>query len=187
MTVGVLALQGDFAEHLAVFQALNVDAREVRNPQDLAACSHLVIPGGESTVMGKLLRTAGLREPMIKSAISGDLAIFGTCAGAILLAKEIHGKNSPEGLGLMDIAVDRNAYGTQHQSFHVDIEVSGIGIVPVAFIRAPKITRVGNDASVLASHEGMPVLLKQGRLLACACHSEVRGETSIHEYFLKIS
>jgi 5'-phosphate synthase pdxT subunit len=114
------------------------------------------------------------------------LAVFGTCAGAILLASDILGKNAPEGLGLMDIAIDRNAYGTQIQSFHADVAVRGIGKIPVAFIRAPKIIRVGNNGEILASYEGAPVLVRQGRFLACTCHPEVRGETGIHRMFLKM-
>src|SRR3990167_4012427 len=184
MTVGVLALQGDFAEHCTVLHSLNVETKEVRTPEDLAACSHLIIPGGESTVMGKLLTSSGIRDPLIQRANAGDLAIFGTCAGAILLAKEILGKNTPEGLGLMDISVDRNAYGTQLHSFEAEIAIEGIGSVPVAFIRAPKITRVGNGVDILASYEGMPVLVRQGRCIASTCHPEVRGEAALHRYFL---
>lgn len=186
MIVGVLALQGDFAEHMAVLGSLHCEAKEVRIPEDLAECSHLIIPGGESTVMGKLLLSSGIRPELLKKMEQGTLAIFGTCAGAILLAKEIHGKNSPEGLGLIDMTVDRNAYGTQLHSFHADIAVTGIGTISVAFIRAPKITRVGKDVEILASYEGMPILVRQGRFLACACHPEVRGETAIHRYFLSM-
>lgn len=182
--IGVLALQGDFAEHMDVLHALNVEAREVRTPEDLAECSHLIIPGGESTVMGKLLTSSGIRKPLVERAQRGDFAVFGTCAGAILLAKDIVGKHAPEELGLMDISVDRNAYGTQLQSFHADIAVTGIGTIPVAFIRAPKITRVGKDVEILASFEGVPVLVRQGRFLASACHPEVRGEGGVHRMFV---
>ncbi len=186
MIVGVLALQGGFAEHLVVLRSIGSQVKEVRTAEDLAACSHLIIPGGESTVMGKLLTSSGIREPLLKRANAGDLAIFGTCAGAILLAKEILGTNAPEGLGLMDITVDRNAYGTQLHSFEAELAVEGIGPIPVAFIRAPKITRVGNDVAILASYEGAPVLLQQGRFLACTCHPEVRGESAVHRVFLSM-
>lgn len=186
MTVGVLALQGDYAEHMKVLRSLNVETKEIRTPGDLSQCSHLIIPGGESTVMGKLLTSSGIRDPLLKRANAGDLAIFGTCAGAILLAKEILGKNAPEGLGLMDITVDRNAYGTQIHSFDTEIVVEGLGTIPVAFIRAPKIRRVGKNVEILASHEGTPVLLRQGRFLACTCHSEVRGEPRIHQLLLTL-
>ena len=186
MFIGVLALQGDFAEHIAVLHALEAEPKEIRTPEDLVSCSHLIIPGGESTVMGKLLTTSGIREPLIKRANAGDLAIFGTCAGAILLAKDIQGKNAPDGLGLMDITIDRNAYGTQLHSFETEISVEGIGSVPVAFIRAPKIMRVGKDVETLALHEGAPVLLRQGRFLASACHPEVRGESAVHRVFLSM-
>lgn len=186
MIIGVLALQGDFAEHMAVLHALNVEVREVRTPEDLAECSHLIIPGGESTVMGKLLTSSGIRPAILKRATEGTLAIFGTCAGAILLAQEILGKNAPEELGLIDMTIDRNAYGTQLQSFHADIVVTDIGTVPVAFIRAPKITRVGKDVEILASCDGNPVLVRQGRFLASTCHPEVRGEAAVHRYFLNM-
>ena len=186
MIVGVLALQGDFAEHTTVLQSLGVDTREVRTPEDLALCDRLIIPGGESTVMGKLLKSSGILPTLVDRAHTGSLAIFGTCAGAILLAKDIVGKNAPEGLGLIDMTIDRNAYGTQLQSFHADISVPSIGMVPVAFIRAPKITRVGKDATILASYEGMPVLVRQGKFLASACHPEVRGETALHRYFMNM-
>lgn len=185
--IGVLALQGDTAEHIALLSGMGVDTREVRTPEDLAPCDRLIIPGGESTVMRTLLRSSGILPALMDRAHRGMLAIFGTCAGAILLAKEIIGKNAPEGLGLIDVTVDRNAYGTQLQSFHADITVQKIGIIPVAFIRAPKITRVGKDVEILASHEGTPVLVRQGRFLASACHPEVLGETAMHRYFLNIS
>lgn len=184
VTVGVLALQGDFAEHLAVLRSLGIASKEVRTPADLESYDRLIIPGGESTVMSKLLDSTGLRAAILERAKKGTLPIFGTCAGAILLASQILGKNSPQGLGLIAMTVDRNAYGTQEQSFHADIDVKGIGMVPVAFIRAPKITNVGDGVEVIASYEGVPVLVRQGEFLAATCHPEVRGETSIHKLFL---
>ena len=184
MTVGVLALQGDFAEHIAVLQTLHTDAREVRTPADLSACDRLIIPGGESTVISKLLRTSGLWGPLLTRAKGGDFPIYGTCAGAILLASNLTGKNPPETLKLMDITVDRNAYGTQLQSFDVTLEIERIGKLLVSFIRAPKITCIGANVEVLATHAGDPVLVREGKLLAGTFHPEVRGQSEIHKLFL---
>lgn len=186
MVVGVLALQGDFAEHITVLRSLGVETKEVRTPEDLALCDRLIIPGGESTVMSKLLKSSGILVVLMDRARGGTLPMFGTCAGAILLAKDIVGKNAPEGLKLIDMTVDRNAYGTQLQSFHADLVVDGIGTISVAFIRAPKITRVGKDVEILASYEGVPVLVRQGRFLAGTCHPEVRGEGRVHRLFLEM-
>ncbi len=192
--VGVLAFQGDFAEHMQVLHSLNAEAIEVRNLEDLAKVDRLIIPGGESTVMAKFLESTGMRQQIIarveaepNAKSQKPLAVYGTCAGAILLAKEVTGKNSPQPLGLMDITVDRNAYGTQLQSFEADIVVKNINTpIHCSFIRSPKITRVGPDVEILASHEGVPVLVRQGRLLAATFHPEVRGNTVIHEMFLAL-
>jgi len=186
MTVGVLALQGNFAEHMAVLQKLKVETGEVRSAADLVACDRLIIPGGESTVMARLLKSSGLWE-MIHTRVENDsLPIFGTCAGAILLAKDVLGKNAPDTLGLLDIAVDRNAYGSQLQSFDAEISLQGEGKISVAFIRAPKITRIGEGVEVLAEYEGEPVIIRQGKFLASACHPEMHGETAMHRIFLNM-
>ncbi|MDO8480422.1 MAG: pyridoxal 5'-phosphate synthase glutaminase subunit PdxT [Nanoarchaeota archaeon] len=182
--VGVLALQGDFREHFAVLCKLGVDAKEVRTKEDLSRVDGLIMPGGESTTINKLLRRQGLDEEIKRKARIG-FPVFGTCAGAILLSKEIIG-DSQQPLGLLDISVKRNAYGAQLDSFEEDIDVKGIGLVKAAFIRAPLITRVGKGAEVLARYQGNPVLVRQGNLLASTFHPEIEGETKIHELFLKM-
>jgi pyridoxal 5'-phosphate synthase pdxT subunit len=183
--VGILAYQGDVAEHEAVLDMLKQKHRQVRTTDDLSGVTHLIIPGGESTVIGRFLGMWGLGKEIQKRVKAGTLAVFGTCAGAILVSRKIAGKNNPSPLGLIDIAVDRNAYGTQIDSFEAEIDVRGIGKhVPVAFIRAPKLTKVGKGVDVLAKRGDDPVLIRQGRVLASVCHPEARGETAIHRLFL---
>lgn len=184
MIVGVLALQGDFAEHMRVLHSLNLNAQEVRTLDDLAHIDRLIIPGGESTVMSRFLVEEGLMEEIRTRSVNGKLPILGTCAGAILLAKTVTGKNPPQALELMDISVERNAYGTQLDSFAEEIDVVGIGKKRVSFIRAPKIMNVESDVRVLASHQGAPILVQQGDLLAATFHTEVKGDTWLHELFL---
>ena len=187
MIVGVLAFHGDFAEHIALLRSMKVDTREVRSVEDMKEISHLIIPGGESTVMSRFLTMTGLGAEIKQRVKKGTLPVYGTCAGAILLAKKIMRKNPPGSLGLMDITVERNAYGTQLQSFHAQVSVKGMKKkIPVAFIRAPQITFTGKDVEVLATHGGHPVLVRQGRLLAGTFHPEVRGEKAIHEMFLSL-
>ena len=210
-TIGVLAFQGDFAEHLDVLGTLNVNAIEVRSLEDLAKVDGLIIPGGESTVIARFLKETGVGEEIVKRTQRGilpagtkKLSVYGTCAGAIVLAKEATGKNAPKPLGLIDITIDRNAYGSQVDSFEATIRVemphrrdarSGVSTkqhtkqktfenIPVAFIRAPKIKRAGKDVEVLAKHKGLPVLVRQGNVLAGTFHPEVRGENRIHRLFL---
>ncbi len=186
MTVGVLALQGDFAEHIAVLRSLSVTAKEIRTAEALQTIDALIIPGGESTVMSQFLYQFGMAEVIVERAQNG-MPVYGTCAGAIIVAKKALGKNAPQTLGLIDIDVDRNAYGSQIQSFETPIEVKGVNRpVPVAFIRAPIISRVGLDVEVLASHEKKPILVRQGSVLAGTFHPEIRGETAIHELFLRM-
>ncbi len=185
MTVGILAFQGNVAEHASVLGALKQDVREVRTIEDLRGIAHLILPGGESTVIGRFLKLWGLDKEIVSRARAGDLALFGTCAGAILLSKKILGHNNPESLDLLDIDIDRNAYGTQRDSFEAALAVKGIPKpVPVAFIRAPKIVRIGKGIETLAKVGNDPVLVRQGRILASACHPEARGETAIHRLFL---
>ena len=187
MTIGVLAFHGDFAEHMELLHAMKKSAREVRSIDDLREISHLIIPGGESTVMSGFLTSTGIAAVIQKRVKEGSLAVYGTCAGAILLARKITGKNSPRSLGLMDMTVERNAYGTQLQSFGAELSIKGIsGKLPVAFIRAPIITKVGKGVEVLASVKGSPVLVRQGRLLAGTFHPEVRRQTAIHKLFLSL-
>ncbi len=185
MNAGVLAFHGDFAEHIDVLRKLAVKAIEIRRRVDLEDIDHLIIPGGESTVMSRFLEEGGL-GPLIKArAADGSLAVYGTCAGAILVSRRATGKNAPKTLGLLDITVERNAYGTQAQSFETTVSVKGLkGPLPVAFIRAPVITSVGKSVEILASHGGKSVLVKDGRILAGTFHPEIRGEQSIHRMFL---
>ncbi len=185
MVIGVLAFQGDFSEHIAVLHSLHVPAIEVRSLSDLSKVGALIIPGGESTVIAKFLEETGVGKETTKRVKAETLSVYGTCAGAIVLSKKVTGKNSPRSLGLIDITIDRNAYGTQLDSFEADIRVKGIqGKIPVSFIRAPKITRVGKSVEVLAEHEGIPVLVRQGRVLTGTFHPEVRLAVRIHRLFL---
>lgn len=185
-TIGVLALQGDFAEHLKLLETMHVTAKAVRSLEGLANISGLIIPGGESTVMSVLL-IQEMREEIQRRRGNGSLPIYGTCAGVILLAQEITGKNPPPSLALMDITVERNAYGTQLQSFqdHIRLKGESKGFL-VTFIRAPKITRVGKHVEVLASHESHPVLVREGSLLAGTFHPELTSEPRIHRIFLQL-
>jgi 5'-phosphate synthase pdxT subunit len=183
--IGILAFQGNIAEHKAVLQALDEPAIEVRTLQDLAQVEHLIIPGGESTVLSRFLKMEKLDAEIKKRGGEGLLAVFGTCAGAILLSTNITGGKGAEPLGLIDIDTDRNAYGTQIDSFETALAVKGMTKpVNASFIRAPLITRVGKGVEVLATHQNHPVIVRQGRILASSCHPEMRGETAIHRLFL---
>ncbi len=188
MKVGILALQGSFAEHEAVLRKLKQEFVLVKTKQDLKGLTHLIIPGGESTTLEKLLRKAGMWEGiegrMIHSTGSGQanvecrieskkLKIFGTCAGAIILAK----------LG-MDIEIERNGYGSQQDSFEAELESEMFSELQGIFIRAPKF-KVGKMGIVLANFNDQPVLVEQDNFLVCSFHPELIGETRIHKYFLK--
>jgi len=179
---GVLALQGDFREHARTLEAAGATPREVRVPAHLAEVDCLVIPGGESTAIAKLARAYGLVEP-VRERAAGGMPVFGTCAGMIALANEIEGGEPL--FGLMDIAVRRNAYGRQVDSFEADLDVRGIEHpVRGVFIRAPWIERIGAGVEVLAEFEGRPVVLEQAKLLVASFHPELVGETGLHRYFL---
>jgi len=185
LPVGVLSLQGDFREHLQVFQRLGINAQPVRRASELSTISGLVIPGGESTTIGKLSRIFELFDP-IKNIIEDGLPVFGTCAGLIMLADEItDGIDGQETFGGLDVVVQRNAFGNQTESFEVDLEFTGIaGAVHAAFIRAPIITRVGDSAQIVASlADGRVVGVQQGNRLGISFHPEVTGEDRIHSYF----
>lgn len=187
MTVGILGFHGDVAEHLDILRSLKMKTIEARSVVDLQLATHLIIPGGESTVMARFLADTGVGEVIKKRVNDRSLAVYGTCAGAILLASKVTGKNAPRPLGLMNITIDRNAYGTQAQSFMADLKIKGMkGNHPVAFIRAPIITKVGSDVEILASHKENAVLVRQGRILAGTFHPEVRGHESVHKYFLTL-
>lgn len=183
--VGVLGLQGDFREHLQAFDRLGIPSVLVKRPAELSEVSGLVIPGGESTTIGKLARIFEIFEP-IKTAISEGLPVFGTCAGLIMLADEItDGIAGQETFGGLDVVVQRNAFGHQLDSFEVDLPFAGIsGTVHAAFIRAPLISSVGEKATVVASLEdGRVVGVTQGNRLGISFHPEVTGEDRIHSYF----
>jgi 5'-phosphate synthase pdxT subunit len=187
MIVGVLALQGDVSEHRKILEQLGAEVSEVRTVEDLQNIDRLVIPGGESTAITKLLASTGLDIAIVKKYRAGDFPIFGTCAGAIVLAKTVLGKNAPIPLGLLDITIDRNAYGSQHQSFETPLTITGIKRpVTVRFIRAPKISSVGKKVEILASDGALPVLVREGNLLAATFHTEVTGETAVHQLFLDL-
>ncbi|GAC1359829.1 MAG: pyridoxal 5'-phosphate synthase glutaminase subunit PdxT [Herpetosiphon sp.] len=187
MTVGVLALQGAFSEHEQMLRGLGEEVIQVRLPQQLDQIDRLIIPGGESTTIGKLLVAFGLLEP-IRARAQRELPIWGTCAGMILLAHTItDGRPNQPSLDLMDITVRRNAFGRQLDSFEASITFEGIGGTPfpAVFIRAPLIERVDGDVEVLAQlpHSKI-VAVRQGRLLATAFHPELSGDDRLHRYFL---
>lgn len=185
--VGVLALQGDFREHIAVLRGLDADAVPVRRPEELAAVDGLVIPGGESSVMDKLSRAFGLAEPL-KAAIAEGLPVYGTCAGLIMLADAIvDGIAGQQSLGGLDVAVRRNAFGSQVDSFETDLDIPALGGEPMhaVFIRAPIVESVGPAATALAHvPDGRVVAVEQGNLLGTSFHPEITGDTRFHAYFL---
>jgi 5'-phosphate synthase pdxT subunit len=172
--VGVLAVQGNFREHAAMLRRLGAEAVEVRKPQQLDGLDGLIVPGGESTTFMRLMRLYGLDEAVREF----DGPIFGTCAGMIVLDRN-H-------LGLIDLEVDRNAYGRQVASFEADLELAGeTSPLRGVFIRAPRVRDVGPDVEVLAEQDGVPVLLRQGRLLVAAFHPELTDDARVHELFLQ--
>ena len=175
MTIGVLAVQGNFREHAAMLRSLGADVREVRLPEQLEGLDGLVIPGGESTAIMRLIRLYGLEEAIR----SFSAPVLGTCAGMILLDRA-H-------LGLVDVEVERNGYGRQVASFEADLELEGEA-EPLrgVFIRAPRVADAGPDVEVLASHDGDPVLLRQGRFLVASFHPELTDDTRVHERFLDL-
>jgi len=186
MKAGVLALQGAFREHREVLDALGVETVEVRVPADLSALDLLVLPGGESTTMSKLLVTSGLLDPL-RERLRDGLPALGTCAGLILLAREVlDGRPDQAPLDAIDCTVRRNAYGTQLQSFEAPLEVAGLrgGAFPGVFIRAPVIERVGEHVEVLAEHDGHPVLCRSGAVWVTTFHPELSGDLRVHQSFL---
>jgi pyridoxal 5'-phosphate synthase pdxT subunit len=185
--VGVLALQGDFREHIAVLKQLGADAFAVRRPGELAELHGLVIPGGESSVMDKLSRAFGLAEPL-KHAIACGLPVYGTCAGLIMLADTVlDAIRGQQSLGGLDVAVRRNAFGSQVDSFETDLDIPAVGDQPMhaVFIRAPIVESVGDRATALAALEdGRVVAVEQGNLLGTSFHPEMTGDHRFHQYFL---
>jgi 5'-phosphate synthase pdxT subunit len=185
-TIGVLALQGDFREHREVLERLEVSVSEVRLPQDLEGLDGLIIPGGESTTIVRLMRTSDLLEPLRKMAVDG-FPVWGTCAGMILLAKRLDATGIPA-LEAMDMCVHRNAFGRQVDSFEADLHVPVLGEPPfhAVFIRAPIIEEVGPGVQVLARlPDGTPVAARQGHLLATAFHPELTPDPRFHRFFLQ--
>ncbi len=190
MVIGVLALQGDFVEHIAMLRRIGAETREVRLPEQLEDLDGLVIPGGESTTIGKLANDFGMLEPLRR--FGEQKAIWGTCAGAIFLSKDVH-RQQPL-LGLMDIKVERNAFGRQVASFEVDLDVAALrqiapngGPYHAVFIRAPLIESVSGDAQILARlDDGRIVAAQQGRLLATSFHPELTRDDRFHRYFLHL-
>ena len=181
MKIGVLALQGAFREHLDTLRAIGVEGVRVREPADLKGIDGLILPGGESTTMRQLIERWGLREPILRMAERGA-PIFGTCAGMIVLAREIAGGEEPI-LPLLDVTVERNAFGRQLDSFETDVPVSILGDRPVhaVFIRAPIIERTGPDVDILARlDDGRIVAVRERNILATAFHPELAGETRFH-------
>lgn len=188
LTVGVLALQGDFSEHIDVLRRLGVDAVEVRLPAQLHDIDALIIPGGESTTITRLLDIYELREPIRRLGVDG-MPIWGTCAGAIVLAKQATGLDRPN-LALMDIEVRRNAFGRQVDSFEANLSINGIdgGPFHAVFIRAPSIDRVGAAVDVLATlDDGTIVAAQEGRLLATSFHPELTGDARFHEKLIALA
>ncbi|MFB3120101.1 MAG: pyridoxal 5'-phosphate synthase glutaminase subunit PdxT [Stenotrophomonas maltophilia] len=188
MIIGVLALQGDFAEHIAILEELGVETQEVRLPHQLKGLDGLIMPGGESTTLSRLMTIYELREPVQAMAARGE-AIWGTCAGMVMMASEIT-EQDPVPLKIMDIGVVRNAFGRQVDSFEQDLFVAGLDDPPyhAVFIRAPVITRVGDQVQVLASlPDGRPVAVQQGQLLATSFHPELTSDTRLHRRFLDLT
>jgi 5'-phosphate synthase pdxT subunit len=188
--VGVLALQGDVGEHMAVLADLGALPVEVRRPEHLAAVDGLILPGGESTTISLLLESSGLGVALAERLHDG-MPSFGTCAGMILLAAEVvDGRPDQAGFGAIDISVRRNAFGRQVDSFETDLEVDGVpgGPVPAVFIRAPVVERTGPGVEVLATIPGepaQPVVCREGPVLVAAFHPELTGDSRLHELFLK--
>ena len=190
MKIGVLALQGAFAEHRKMLGKLGIESFEIRKKSDLSNAVNnndidgLIIPGGESTVIGKLLYDLDLFDDIKKLILEG-LPVFGTCAGLILLAKEIE-NDSRTYLGAMDIKVRRNAYGRQLGSFFTESEFKGLGVIPMTFIRAPYISSVGKKVEILSEVDGNIVAAKENNILVTSYHPELNDDLKVHEFFIEM-
>lgn len=184
--IGVLALQGAFREHRKMLERCGVQTLEIRKPEELDQIQGLVIPGGESTTIGKLMVEWGLMEE-IKARAAQGMAIYGTCAGMILLAKDIIGSDQPR-LGLMDIVVQRNAFGRQRESFEAEMDVPEFGdkLMRAVFIRAPYIDAAGPEVQVLATVNNKIVIARQGQFLATSFHPELTDDERVHRYFVNM-
>ena len=188
MKIGILALQGAFEEHEKVLEKLGVASVEIRNLDDFqqhqSDMSGLILPGGESTTMGKLLRDQQMLIP-IREAILSGLPVFGTCAGLILLAREITSQEESH-LATMDIVVERNAYGRQLGSFYTEAECKGVGKIPMTFIRGPIISSLGEDAEILASVDDQIVAAQEKNMLGTSFHPELTDDARLHQYFINM-
>ena len=184
--VGVLALQGAFRAHEEALSTLGIESRQVRTPAHLAEVDALVMPGGESTTMSRLLETSGLFDPLAER-IAGSMPVFGTCAGMILLATDVlDGRPDQRSFAAIDLAVRRNGYGRQVDSFETDIDVVGLDDpFHAVFIRAPKVESVGSDVEVLASHDGVPVLARHDAVYVASFHPELTGDARLHAAFVQ--
>ena len=184
-TVGVLALQGDFREHLVVVERLGAVGHEIRLPEDLEGIDALIIPGGESTTIGKLATRFGLMEPL-RGLISGGLPTYGTCAGLIFASSTLTEGSQPL-LGVLDVVVQRNAFGRQNESFETELEIVGFDTpFHAVFIRAPWVEKVGSDVEVLASVEGHPVMVKQENIIGTSFHPELTADDRIHQMLVEM-
>jgi len=186
--VGVLALQGDVLEHVIRLQEIHADVVMVRRAHDLEGLDGLVMPGGESTTIAHLLNTSGVRSAL-EDKLRDGLSVFGTCAGLILLSRDIlDGRSGQWSYGVIDVAVRRNGYGRQIASFEASIEVTGVGHVPGVFIRSPKIERCGSEVEILATYDHgdgeHPVLVRQGNAWGCSFHPELTGDPRVHQLFV---
>ena len=185
MKVGILALQGDVREHKRILIKLNAEPIEVKLPQDLEDLDALIIPGGESTTIGMLMKKYKL-DSKIKQKHKQGMPIYGTCAGAIGIAKDIMDNNQPK-LGLVDISIKRNDYGRQIESFEADLSIKNIGEFKGVFIRAPTIKSFYNGVETLSEHKNSPVMVRQNDILITTFHPELTNDTRIHEYFLNMA
>jgi pyridoxal 5'-phosphate synthase pdxT subunit len=185
-TIGVLALQGDVPEHLQALREAGAEAAPVKTREALERVDGLVIPGGESTTVGMLLERFALMEPL-RRRVEAGMPLFGTCTGLILMAREIVGSRQPR-IGCMDVAVERNAYGRQVDSFETEIPSAlGEAPLPAVFIRAPRVTRVEPGVEVLAETEAGPVLVRQGHMLGAAFHPELTEDRRVHALFVEMA
>ena len=184
-TVGVLALQGDVREHIGILESLGSDARKVKKPDQLSEIDALIIPGGESTTIGKMAVRFGMIDPL-RSVIRHGLPVYGTCAGMILLASTVSDTDQPL-IGALDVVVKRNAFGRQNESFEVQLDVDGLQrVFQAVFIRAPWIEKVGGEVEVLATIDDHPVMVRQGAIMATSFHPELTGDGRIHKMLLDL-
>ena len=185
MRVGVLALQGDFREHIAALSAIGVEAIAVKTAAEINSVDALVLPGGESTTIAKLARIFGVFD-LLKSKIANGLPVYGSCAGLILLANKImDGAEGQETFGGLEITARRNAFGRQVDSFEGEIEFAGVGKLNGVFIRAPWVEEVSSNVEVLATSHGHPVAVRQGKILATSFHPELTENHAVHRYFVE--